>query len=73
MTLRVEGERPLLVEEGEGEEERGRLSEGETLTSCIYSEDDYRVSTGFVGPRPFLEVGLIVCPPPKIDLWRRAP
>ena len=62
--------------EGEGEGERRSAAEGgeakqETLASYIYIENDYRASTGPVGPRPFSEAGLVVCPPPKIYLQRR--
>jgi len=41
----------------------------ETLTSYIYIEDGYQASPRPVGPR-LLEAGLIMCPPPKINLWR---
>ena len=78
---RLRREREVCLGEGhsaEGEGERRSTVEGgevkqETLTSYIYIEDGYRASTGPIGPRPFSETGLIVCPPPKIDLWRRAP
>jgi hypothetical protein len=63
-----EGERGVRCQvEIEWEELRERM-ENQTLSLSIYSPSGI---SGWVGLVFFFEAGLIVCPPPKIDLWNR--
>jgi hypothetical protein len=55
----------MLGEEGGSAEEAKGEVEEETLTYRYLYGDGYRASLGPIRPWPFLEAGLIVCPPPK--------